>query len=98
MEKNKEVITADSGKMKAFLVKVNTDIEFRKRFLKDPIEVLSLHGIILNAEAKSEVETTVKFLNKDVSEIAKLPMGYEAFLKNTGSGKKPESEHGMLIQ
>jgi hydroxymethylglutaryl-CoA reductase len=81
MKKGQEAITADPGKMREFLIRVNTDVEFRRRFLEKPIEVLNSNGFILSPEAESEVKATVRCMN-NVSGIAKLPMGYERFLKN----------------
>jgi hypothetical protein len=84
MKKSQEVITADPGKMREFLIKVNTDVAFRKSFLEAPIAVLNKNGFTLSPEAKSEVEDTVRRYNKDVRDIAKLPIGYEKFLRDMG--------------
>jgi hypothetical protein len=82
MEKGQEAIAADPGKMREFLIKVNTDVAFRKSFLEAPIAVLNKNGFTLSPEAKSEVEATVRCMNKDISDIAKRPIGYEKFLRS----------------
>lgn len=90
MSRRQEAFTAEPGNMREFLIKVNADVEFRKRFLKDPIVVLNNSGFTLSPKAKSEVEFTVKCLNKDVSDIAGMPTGLEEFLRDMGyKGKLP---------
>jgi hypothetical protein len=84
MKKGQEAITADPGKMREFLIRVNTDVEFRRRFLEKPIEVLNSNGFILSPEAESEVKATVRRYVRDVKDVAQLPTGYERFLRCMG--------------
>jgi hypothetical protein len=86
---NNVVIAADPGKMREFLININTDVNFRKSFLKEPIVVLKKNGFTLNPEAEEQIEAVVMGYQKDVKGIALLPTGYDKFLGCMGyKGKK----------
>lgn len=77
---NNVEIAADPGKMREFLINVNTDVNFRKSFLKEPIAVLKKNGFTLNPEAEGQIEAIVMGYRKDVKGIALVPTGYDKFL------------------
>lgn len=81
MKKGQEEITAEPRKMRRFLMRVNTDAKFRESFLEDPINVLKGMGFTLSLEAENEVKAAVGCMKNDVHDIARLPTGYNKFLK-----------------
>lgn len=84
MKKGQEEILAEPRKMKRFLIRVNTDTKFRESFLVDPINVLKGMGFSSSSEAEKEVKAAVACMKNDVHDIAKLPTGYNRFLKGIG--------------
>jgi hypothetical protein len=71
------ISTEASEALRRFLLKVNTDGEFRNQFLEDPITILRDAGLILSEEAIGEVRILRDILVNKVPDIADIPGEYE---------------------
>lgn len=94
----KAVIRVHRGKMREFFTKVNTEADFRVKFLENPIETLNDIGFTLTPEAEKEVLKTVQCFKK-IHGFDKLPVGYESFYAcMRGEDVEDPPDSGLLIQ
>ena len=80
------------GARSAF-VKVNSDPDYRAKFLKDPIATLKAEGIQLSAQDQAQLLDTIKSIKANFPHLADLPAGYDMVI-NAVDGKKAARKTG----
>jgi hypothetical protein len=75
--------TDNSDSLREFMLKVNSDVEFRTSFLEDPVKVLASAGITLSPKAKEEVSEVTQMLVERLPQISEIPSGFTLIIEDT---------------
>ena len=75
--------------LSALVMKVNTDVEYRAKFLASPVQELKKHGIVLDEASAREVRRVASELRRKLPDLAELPSGVAAALEGKTPAGRP---------
>lgn len=76
------------GSLRSAFVKVNSDPDYRAKFISDPVGVLRSEGIKLSAADAKDLRELAKIIQKNLPEIGKIPSGYEVIIEEVSGHKR----------
>ena len=63
------------GSVRSLVLKINTDEDYRAKFLNHPVEELAKYGISVAGTSAREVRAAARDLQQKLPDIAKIPTG-----------------------
>ncbi len=81
------------GSVRTVFVRVNSDPEYRAKYLKDPVGTLGKEGITLTTNDEKELMELIRILKKHLPKLGELPRGYDALL-DEAEGKRSARKSG----